>query len=195
MATTSSVEVVTVDQAECTSVRRLAPLLLLLPPPLLLLAPPRDNPDRAAKCINWPSLWWSDAVKLRLRLIKSILLLVQLENSFRVALLRDSIKAAVRLTFVAGQGLKPANLSHFTDSMQKAGFTRKFHLFKILSTQAKSSTSLPEDKHSEDNNALVSYKGWKVGHVNYPNALCEGCNGEVSMMNFQFLRKNVTFTF
>ena len=26
-------------------------------------------------------------------------------------------------------------------------------------------------------------------------ALCESFNGEVSMINFQFLRKNVTFTF
>ena len=27
------------------------------------------------------------------------------------------------------------------------------------------------------------------------NALCGSCNGELSMINFQFLRKNVTFTF
>ena len=26
-------------------------------------------------------------------------------------------------------------------------------------------------------------------------ALCKSCNGEVPMINFQFLRKNVTFTF
>ena len=26
-------------------------------------------------------------------------------------------------------------------------------------------------------------------------ALCESCNGEVPMINFQFLRKNLTFTF
>ena len=27
------------------------------------------------------------------------------------------------------------------------------------------------------------------------NALCESCNGEVPMINFQFLQRNVTFTF
>ena len=53
----------------------------------------------------------------------------------------------------------------------------------------------------EEENQIQIY--WRAGNtmvsIDYDwgsdIALCKSCNGEVPMINFQFLRKNLTFTF